>query len=221
MSARRFFYLVPADTPHRMPSEGLAEYIHRRLFRRRKRVPTGGVKIIYQHCDILNSAGIEAYPVHLGNFTVDWMDHNCRPLTEKAALDLAGPDDVLIVPERLPTAGAAFPCRTRIAFVQNGGLVDENLQGRRYEDFGFTGIMCCSAWLGEFMAERTNLPRHVVVNGIPLDRFRPMPERRRQNRVLMLKRKSTWRFGRQAIDRLPTDLRSKIELVELENRQTE
>ncbi|MCC2113560.1 MAG: glycosyltransferase family 4 protein, partial [Hyphomicrobiales bacterium] len=49
----------------------------------------------------------------------------------------------------------------------------------------------------------------------------PMPDRRRQNRVLMLKRKSTWRFGRQAIDRLPTDLRSKIELVELENRQTE
>ncbi len=221
MSGRRFFYLVTADTPYRMASESLAGYAHRRLFRRRKRVPTGGVKIIYQHCDILNAAGIEAYPVHLGTFTVDWIDHKCRPLTEKEARDLAGPDDVLVVPERLPAAGAAFACRNRIAFVQNGGLVDKNLGGWRYEDFGFTGLLCCSAWLGDFMANRSDLPRHVAVNGIPLDRFRPAPERRRPKSVLMLKRKPTWQYGRQAVARLAPDLRSAIEVAELENRQTE
>ncbi|MCC2113419.1 MAG: glycosyltransferase family 4 protein, partial [Hyphomicrobiales bacterium] len=64
-------------------------------------------------------------------------------------------------------------------------------------------------------------PRHVAVNGIDLDRFRPAPERRVANRVLYLRRKATWRHGPAALARLPAELRTSIEVVDLDNRMTE
>ncbi|HQF31505.1 MAG TPA: glycosyltransferase, partial [Hyphomicrobiales bacterium] len=221
MSPPRLFYLVTADSRHPMPDETPLAFLHRRLLRRRKRVPTGGVKVIYQHCDLLAAAGIEAFPVHLGDFSVDWMAHRCRALTAAEARVMARPQDILVVPERVPAAGAGFACRRRVAFVQNGGLVDKALDGRDYAEFGFTDVLCCSHWLGEFMASRTRLPVHVAVNGIDLAKFRPAPGQRRAGRILYLKRKATWEYGRRAIALLPADLGAAIEVVELENRMDE
>ncbi|MEZ5840197.1 MAG: glycosyltransferase [Hyphomicrobiales bacterium] len=221
MSAARFFYLVTADSRFRMADETPLAFLQRRMFRRGTRVPTGGVKVIYQHCDALVAAGIEAHPVHLGDFRVDWMEHHCRPLGLAEALELATPDDVLVVPERVPEAGAGFSCRRRVAFVQNGGLVDKALGGRDYGDFGFTDVLCCSRWLGAFMASRTRLPVHVAVNGIDLSKFRPAPKKRRVGRVLYLKRKATWEYGRAALAKLDPAVRAGIEVVELPNRMSE
>jgi glycosyltransferase involved in cell wall biosynthesis len=221
MTAARFFYLIPAESRYRLSTETRWQHLRRIGFQRRKRLPTGGVKVIYQHCDLLDQNGVAARPVHLGDFTVEWMEHRCRPITAREARRIATPDDILVVPERIPRAVAPFPCRTKIAFVQNGGLVEGAVAGKRYEDFGFTGILCCGPYLGDFMASRSTLPRYVVTNGIRLDLFRPAPERRRANAVLFLRRKQSWRMGSAAIALLPAELRRAIEVVELENRFSE
>jgi hypothetical protein len=218
----KFFYLIPAESRFRLSSENCWEHLWRVCFQRHRRLPAGGVKVIYQHCDLLSQNGFEAYPVHLGDFTVDdWLPHTSRPITDREARRLATSDDVLVVPERLPLAAAAFPCRRKFAFVQNGGLVEKATAGRRYEDFGFTGILSCSNYVSKFMAARTSLPRHVVTNGIRLALFRPAPEKRKEDSVLYLKRKPSWAMGREAVALLPAELRERLRVVELPNAQSE
>ncbi len=225
MTKPRFFYLVTAESRHRQSSETLWRYAWRIGFRRHRRSPTGGVKVIYQHCELLNQHGVVAHPVHLGNFSVDWVEHRCQPLTVHDARRMVGADDILIVPERIPLAAAPFASRRKIVFVQNGGLVDKAVAGKRYEDFGFTDVLCCSAYLSDFMAARTALPRHVVTNGIKLDLFRPEAGHRKPNSVLYLRRKNTWGMGREAIMRLPLQLQRQrqrqIKVIEAPNQFTE
>lgn len=221
VSNPRFFYLVTAETRYRQSSESLWRYGWRLCFHRRKRSPTGGVKVIYQHCDLLNQHGFVAHPVHLGNFSVDWMDYHCQPLTSHDARRVMSADDILVVPERIPLAAASFPSRRKIVFVQNGGLVDKAVAGKRYEDFGFSSVLCCSEYVSDFMAERTTLPRHAVTNGIRLNLFRPSADRRKQNSVLFLRRKDTWGIGREAIKGLPLHIQRRIEVIEVPNQFTE
>ncbi|MBI5683460.1 MAG: glycosyltransferase family 4 protein [Verrucomicrobia bacterium] len=218
----RFLYLIPAESRFRLCIESRWEHLRRICFQRRRRLPCGGVKVIYQHCDLLNQSGFEAHPVHLGDFTVDdWLPHSSQPITDREARRLATSEDVLVVPERLPLTAEAFPCRRKFAFVQNGGLVEKATTGRRYEDFGFTDILSCSNYVSEFMATHTSLPRHVVTNGIRLDLFRPAPEKRKANSVLYLKRKPSWTMGREAVALLPTGLQQRLHVVELPNAQSE
>jgi glycosyltransferase involved in cell wall biosynthesis len=218
----KFFYLIPAESRYRLSAESRWEYFRRLCFQRQRRLPSGGVKVIYQHCDLLNRSGFEAHPVHLGRFTVDdWLPHDSRPITEREALGRATPDDIVVVPEYLPLAANRFPCRRKVAFVQNGGNVDKAVAGRRYEDYSFSDVLCCSHYVSEFMATRTRLPRHIVTNGIRLDRFGPVPEKRETNSVLCLKRKSSWPMGREAVALLPAEWRRRIRMVELPNRQSE
>jgi glycosyltransferase involved in cell wall biosynthesis len=214
----KFFYLIPAESRFRLCTESRWEH----YFQPHRRLPSGGVKVIYQHCDLLNQRGFEAYPVHLGRFTVDdWLPHSSKLLTDREARRLATTDDVLVVPERLPLAAASFLCRRKFAFVQNGGLVTKATTGRRYEDFGFTDILCCGNYVSEFMATHTSLPRHVVTNGIRLDLFRPAPEKRKANFVLCLKRKPSWPMGREAVALLPLELQQRLQMVELPNAHSE
>lgn len=221
MTKRRFFYLVPAESRYRLVSESLGEYLRRRLFQRTLRRPTGGVKVIYQHCDMLREAGFEAHPVHLGHFKIDWFAHGCEPLSADEALRRMQSGDVLVVPERLPEAAGGFTCNNKIAFVQNGGLVEGALGGKRYEDFGFTGILCCSAYLDRFMTPRSALPRTTVTNGIALERFVPAPQKRRANTVLYLKRKTGWAMGRKVQALLPEQVSRQLNFIELPNTNTE
>lgn len=221
MSTGRFFYLVPAESRHRLPAESIGQHLWRIAFHPGLRRPTGGVKVIYQHCRMLREAGITAHVVHLGRFTVDWFDHDLQPLSVDEALRIMTPDDILVVPERIPAAAAAYPARRKLAFVQNGGLVAPAVEGGRYEDFGFTGILCCSSYLADFMAPLTALPRFTVTNGIPLDRFQPDAARRRAGSLLYLKRKTSWHLGREVLSQLPGDVRDAISVVEAPNRLTE
>ena len=215
MSERRFFYLVPPERRDRLMTESLPRYLRRLLFEPRRRYPTGGIKVIYDHCRLLREAGYDAWPVHLGHFDVDWFDHGIDPLTDAEALAIMTPDDVLVVPERIPGAADRFPGRNRVVFAQNQGLVPAAIAGGRYEDRGFTDVLCCSAYVCEAIADLTTLPRHTVTNGIDTTRFRPDPSARQDGAVLYLKRKSTWRLGAAALDRLPGDVAAAIKPVGL------
>ncbi|HRJ68120.1 MAG TPA: glycosyltransferase [Beijerinckiaceae bacterium] len=221
MTSKRFFYLVPAETRHRLVTETRLQHLRRLLFDRRRRYPTGGVKVIYQHCEMLLDAGFTAHPVHLGDFVIDWYDHQCRPLSVAEARAMMRADDVLVVPERLPAVAAQFTCGTKVAFVQNHGLVAAALQGRRYADFGFTDLLCCGTFVAGTLADQAPLPCHVVTNGIDLDKFVPAPDLRRPDTVLILRRKASWPLGLQAIGRLPQEIRTRLAVRVLPNTASE
>lgn len=217
----RFFYLIPPESRYRLSAETHLEYLKRICFQRRKRLPCGGVKVIYQHCDLLNCNGFTAHPVHLGNFKVDWLQHSSTPLNEQEALRIISPQDVLVVPERIPQTAATFPCSNKIAFVQNWGLVAKAVGEKSYADFGFTGLLSCGEYVRDFLQTHSSLPCFTVTNGIRLDFFKPNPQRRKEKCILYLKRKPTWHMGRKAIELLPSHIKKQIHIVELNNRYTE
>ncbi|MBC8414283.1 MAG: glycosyltransferase family 4 protein [Nitrospira sp.] len=217
----RFFYIIPAEATIRFDGESHLTYWHRRVFRKHKQLPSGGVKVIYQQCEILRDNGYEAHVIHLGEFTIDWFSHNIQPLSAQESLSIIRSDDVLICPEIMPSAASQFNCRHKFAFVQAWSLVDIGTgAGRRYEDFGFTGILCCSEFIREFMKEKSELPSHVITNGIDLNLFRPDASRRKPGTVLYLNRRHV-NEARLAIKKLDMKTRKENEFIELANKYTQ
>ena len=217
----RFFYLIPALSRSRFSYESRWTHIKRLLAGGKRQVPSGGVKIIYQHCDLLNKNGYQAYPVHLGDFVVDWFPHASTALTQQQALTMIRADDVLVCPEVIPWVAAPFPCRRKIAFVQAWSLVDiATGPGKRYEDLGFTGLMACSRYTKDHMAARSRLDCRSVMNSIDLDAFSPDPAVRIPGRVLCFNRRNI-QDARNARQLLPAAVRESASFIELENKYSQ
>jgi glycosyltransferase involved in cell wall biosynthesis len=89
--------------------------------------PTGGIRVIYRHVDLLNAAGRPAAVLHhTDGFRCDWFANATRVLGAPA-VEL-GPRDLLVVPEiygpfldRLPRGPR------RIAFNQNGYMTFQHV----------------------------------------------------------------------------------------------
>jgi hypothetical protein len=81
--------------------------------------PSGGIRVIYRHVDLLNAAGVDAAVLHdRPGFRVDWFDNRTRVL---AARDVTlGAGDLLVVPEYYGPGLGALPvgCR-KVVFNQN------------------------------------------------------------------------------------------------------
>lgn len=213
-----FFYLIPEQTLKRLDGESHWSYLKRLTLRRKKQLPSGGVKVIYQHCDILNRNGIEAYPVHLGDFIVDWFPHQSQPISIDKAKTLMKDSDVLICPEIIPGMADKFKCSNKIVFIQNWALVDIGTGNeKRYEDFGFTELTACSLYIKNYMQKKSSLPCTVIINGIDTNKFKVDETNRVKDRVLYLNRRNV-ADARSAITMLPSELKNKTEFIELENR---
>jgi hypothetical protein len=213
-----FYYLVPAESRFRLVHESWPRYLHRRLFQPGKRYPSGGVQVIYRHVALLKKLGWEAHAVHLGRFRVDWFEHDVKPISLAQARSAMRPGDAVVVPEYLPRLAETFACRQKLAFAQNWGYVAKAIGGGDYADYGFTGVLCCGAYMQEWMARRTALPVWLVGNGIDLEKFTPDPAIRRPGRLLFLRRKPSWVLGPEAVARLDPGLRRGLEVVASPNR---
>jgi len=214
----RFFYLVPAANLRRATHETLWQYVKKCLFWGNKQSPAGGVKVIYQHCDLLNKNGYKAYPVHLDNFRIKWFPYQSTPISEKDARHMIKESDVLVCPEFLPLGAAPFLCKNKIAFVQGWSLVQKATgPDKGYEDFGFTRLLVCSHYTQNYMESRSKLPCSLVVNGIDLGIFTYFPERKKHLKVLYLNRRNA-PDARQAVRDLGPEIRKAACFVELECR---
>ena len=216
-----FYYLIPEQTKGRLDGETHVQYWKRRIFRGKEQLPIGGAKIIYQHCDMLNRNGFEAVPLHLGDFTISWFPHETKAMYREEALRRMTSEDVLVCPEVIPAVAEEFPCRNRVAFIQNWALAEFGTgPDRRYEDFGFTSLLTCSRYLQGYMKDKSSLPGHVVVNGIDLGTFYPPEAEKLSNRVVILNRRNI-ADAREAIDLLDDEIREKGEFVILENQYSQ
>lgn len=216
-----FYYLLPEQTKGRLDGESYFQYWKRLIFRRKRQLPIGGAKIIYQHCDILNRNGFKAVPLHLGDFTIDWFPHETKAMYRKQAMQCMTTDDVLICPEVIPAVAAEFPATNRVAFIQNWALADFGTgPDRSYEDFGFSSLLTCSGYLQEYMKNKSALPGQVVINGIDLNTFFPPEKQKTDNKVVILNRRNI-ADAREAIDQLDDKLRQNTEFVILENQYSQ
>lgn len=216
-----FYYLVPDQSKGPLDGESLVQYWKRRIFRGKRQLPIGGTKIIYTHCDMLNANGFRAIPVHLGDFIIDWFPHKTQAIDEQQAINLIRHDDIVICPEVIPAVVERFPCKTKVAFIQNWALANFGTgPDKRYEDFGFTSLLTCSNYLKNYMCDRSSLPCHVVVNGIDLDVFYPPKKEKDNNKVLVLNRRNI-ADAQKAIALLSDSVRDQVEFVILENQYSQ
>jgi hypothetical protein len=82
--------------------------------------PTGGQKETYQHVDILNGLGIEAYVIHKDReFRLQWFENRTKIISMDGYLALHDPTtDYTVLPEDLGAAIATFPGK-KVIFNKN------------------------------------------------------------------------------------------------------
>jgi len=213
----RFFYLIPAQTRGRLDGESFGRHMKRLLFSGKRQLPSGGVKIIYQHCELLRQHGIVATPVHMADFIVDWFPHQVPHLTLKQAQDEIGPDDVLVCPEVIPAAAASFTNRHKIAFIQNWAFAAVGTGAdRRFEDFAMSGLLACSNYIRDYMQERSDLDCAVITNGIDLEIFKPPLPGGTRSRIIYQNRRNV-ADARRALELLDPALRARHDFFEMAN----
>jgi hypothetical protein len=98
--------------------------------------PSGGIKVLYDHVRVLRSLGFDAALGACARFVrCIWFDHDAAetPAVERV-LDVAGPDDWLVVPEiALHDAPLLRSPARRVAFVQNHSLIPRGVAWGRFE----------------------------------------------------------------------------------------
>jgi glycosyltransferase involved in cell wall biosynthesis len=82
-------------------------------------VPSGGIRVLYRHVDVLNASGREAAVLHAGRgFRADWFVNDTRVLSARDVT--LGPADILVVPEFYgPGLGTLPPGCRKVVFNQN------------------------------------------------------------------------------------------------------
>ncbi|AGZ41478.1 glycosyl transferase [Actinoplanes friuliensis] len=82
-------------------------------------VPSGGIRMLYRHVDLLNATGRDAAVLHdRRGFRATWFGNDTRVLSARDVT--LGPDDILVVPEFYgPGLGALPPDCRKVVFNQN------------------------------------------------------------------------------------------------------
>ena len=82
-------------------------------------VPSGGIRMLYRHVDLLNATGRAAAILHAGRgFRADWFVNDTRVLSARDVV--LGPADLLVVPEFYGPGLGTLPAECRkVVFNQN------------------------------------------------------------------------------------------------------
>ncbi|MGH2976452.1 MAG: glycosyltransferase family 4 protein [Solirubrobacterales bacterium] len=154
------------------------------------RAPSGGVRAIYKHVDILNGAGRPAAVLHhRDGFSCEWFEHSTRVLG--AGSVRLGPRDVLVVPEIYGPHLERLPRGPKlVVFNQNAYLTFAHLRaGQPLSYGGFAAALTISEDSAECLRFAfPGLAVSVVGNAIDPEVFGPAldpPSRR----IAMMPRK--------------------------------
>lgn len=198
----RVFYLIP-DLYRRVPfsfkklfrniqQKKAKQYLRRCLFQIHK--PTGGVKVIYQHCKLLREMGVDAKPLLMGKYHGNFFDFDIPTVRYKEIKDDIGVNDIIVATEFKPYQGKLFKEAKKILFLQNWIGVTRWLHpedhNKSYLDIGYDKVVTCSQYCSDYVSEKMNIPTSTITNGIDLTLFRPSKEKRINNRILAMSRKN-------------------------------
>jgi glycosyltransferase involved in cell wall biosynthesis len=152
----------------------------------------GGIKVAFQHADLLRAAGHEAVVATPDGMPPGWFATNV-PVER---LEAVRGDDVLVFPENNPSLFARFASSSqrKLVFCQNPHYVFQGLAGRlTYADWGVSALLCPSRNVVEFARRRfPELRAFHTPFFVDTERFRPAPK---VMQVACIPRKRTLEFG--------------------------
>lgn len=214
MTIGNIYYLIPnLDPPPlklfaelRRP-KSLIRKLGGRILRKKNPI-IGGVKVFYQHCEILNDLGYRAYPVLMGKSELYSFGYSRKVLTLENLGTALKENDIVVGTEFCPYEALVFEKSIKIVFVQNWINLRKNRRfrpeddGKSYHEMGYDYVLACSQYIQEFVREKMQAKSYLVTNGIDLARFKPDASKRQDHRVLYMPRKN-----RQDIDAIRHMLR--------------
>ena len=159
--------------------------------------PVGGIKVMYQHCQLLTQLGYQAYPLLMGKYHGNFFDYDVKTKKIKEIGYQLSDSDIVVSPEFLPYLGLQFSQAKKIIFNQSQSWLYHQQRVKavdRDKDFlalGYDNIICCSDYLTDLLQQYTGLQATTITNGIDHHRFCPRPEKRISRRVLALAGKNT------------------------------
>ena len=139
-------------------------------------IPSGGIRVLYRHVEILNRHGFAAFILHTASgFKLDWFAHKAPVKYADKGLPLM-PDDVLVLPEGFPnlmerTQDSRFE---RAVFAQNWAYIFSALPpGKDWRHFGIRQVISNSQYVRMFIRSSMGLDSTIVPPSIDLGLFRP------------------------------------------------
>ncbi len=135
--------------------------------------PSGGVRMLYRHVDVLNEAGIPAAVVHARrNFRCTWFENSTRVISSDEVV--LGPDDLLVVPEYYAVGLARLPSDVRVVVLNQGAYHSfdsiepgTGAPGAPYTELASLVAVLCVSQDNKALLELTN-------PGVPISVCRPV-----------------------------------------------
>lgn len=198
----KIYYLIPdihrkrfrlVDFIKSILNGNAIDYFQNKVFRKHK--PVGGIKVMYQHCMILQEMGYEAYPLVMGDYVGNFFGYDLDiKYIKDVGYDLTE-EDVIVSPEFRPYLGLKFKNCTKVFFnqSQNWRYYDHSLKkediGKDYFELGYDYVINCSEHLCQMLKSKLNVDSTAITNGIDQTKFFPLPNKRVAGRILSLSRK--------------------------------
>lgn len=192
------------------------KYLRETVFVKHK--PVGGVKVMYQHCLMLQELGYKAHPLVMGEYTGNFFDYD---VGIKHISDIGyqlTTDDVVVAPEFSPYLGLSFEKAIKVLFNQSQSwrYHDNRLKsadkGKNFTEMGYDYVINCSQHLCNKLKETMRVESTAITNGIDTSRFFPKSAVRINNRILALSRKHPEELAK--IKRLAKSLSFEFHIVD-------
>ncbi|MFT6439730.1 glycosyltransferase family 4 protein [Cycloclasticus pugetii] len=174
-----------------LSGRGIA-YFKNKVFRKHK--PVGGIKVMYQHCMMLQELGYEAYPLIMGNYVGNFFGYDIELKYIKDVGYNLTEEDVIVATEFFPYEGVDFIGAKKVLFMQNWINIDKRLKkedvNKSYIDIGYDYVMTCGSFCSEMVIKKMGIDATTITNGIDQQKFINKPEKRIPGRVLAMSRKN-------------------------------
>lgn len=171
-----------------------------------KHKPVGGIKVIYQHCLLLQELGFDAYPVLMGTYKGNFFGYDFEYKNYSDVIASIQSEDIVVATEFAPYEGLLFEKARKILFLQNWiGLrrrLHDKDKAKSYKDIGYDEVITCSDYCSHYVFENMGIHAKTITNGIDLHQFQPLPSKRVSGRILAMSRKN------------PKDLEKIIQLLQ-------
>ena len=142
-------------------------------------IPSGGVRRIYRHVEILARHGFTTAVLHQSrNFQPGWFSSNV-PVRDTEHLRYLRDKDILVLPEVCYQAITQQDVGyRRVVIALSWAYIYYGLApGQKYQTFGITDVICGCEYIREFIAATMGLSGRVIRAGIETDRFCPAAEK--------------------------------------------
>lgn len=186
--------------------------------------PSGGIKRLYAHVEILREGGFDAYIMHTNkDFKLCWFENDV-PIVYDADSHRFGSDDVIVIPESSPAVMKKllpFSGKRVIISLSFAYIFKSMPPGENWKNYGINWVMANNENMAEFIRWSMNIENvHVIGSSIDHDLFKYNPDIKR-DRIAYLKRKDMLSTVIEKIVKSRDTSSRKVNFAAIENLDVE